>query len=64
MTNFEKITESPEALAEFIIKDAYPCTYCCLSADNCAPCENDGDDDLCKSKMKEWLNKPESEREQ
>jgi len=61
MTRFEKITKSPEALAEFLVEfedllynDNSLTVYC--EDQMCVSCVSGNDDTGCKEQIKNWLN--------
>ena len=64
-TNFDKITESVESLAEFIEKYATNCLYCPLyKLEKCKLTGWRVESELCKKELKEWLQKEcEDEKE-
>ena len=56
MTNFDRITESPEALAEFIFDTGMECApECCPVYEECDPNKD------CFLNFLDWLNKEEEE---
>ena len=63
MTNFDSITKSPEALAEFMAKhEVFPCGYI-VDCDNCSFSGKCSDDNFLPSNYEKWLEwlKQESE---
>ena len=64
-TNYDKITENEEVLAEFIEKNATNCDYCPLyKLENCKLVGWKLESELCKKELKEWLQKEcEDEKE-
>ena len=57
-TNFDRITESVESLAEFIEKYATNCLYCPLyKLEKCKVTGWKPESELCKKELAEWLQK-------
>lgn len=58
ITNYDKITESVESLAEFIEKYATNCHYCPLyKLEKCKLTGWKIESENCKKEIKEWLQK-------
>lgn len=55
-TNFDKITESVESLAEFIINNTSNCYHCVLGIDGkCKSALKFLGEEICKKEIIEWL---------
>lgn len=61
MTNFERITASPETLATWITSDGFNCESLCPQHDPMAKYMDLKCDELCEKHCLDWLN---SEAEQ
>ena len=54
-TNFDRITKSPEALAEFIFAVSDACFACDITSDNIPECCPFGECKASKNSVLEWL---------